>query len=52
MSTAMHNDLGQQPDQWEPLAHASGKCLSPLRLLDVVAWNAGKAPSQYQNRAQ
>lgn len=42
MASAMHRDLETQPTQWADLAASAGAYVSPLRVLDVVAWKTGR----------
>ena len=46
MSTAINADLNGQRGQWGHLATMAPRDVPRLRLLDVVAWNAGKASVQ------
>ena len=48
MCTAIHGDLADRPSGWEKLGALTPRPVSPLRLLDVVAWHAGKAPAKYE----
>ena len=48
VSTAINEDLTARPPDWVQLQEIAGDSVSPLRVLDVVAWNAGKAPAQYE----
>lgn len=42
MMVAIHDDLESQADEWADLARLAGDLVSSLRVLDVVAWNAGR----------
>jgi hypothetical protein len=42
IATYMVADLASQPEPWKQLAAIAPAGVSPLRLLDVVAWNAGR----------
>ncbi|WP_037606133.1 DUF6308 family protein [Streptacidiphilus rugosus] len=42
LAESMIRDLANQPEAWSVLAAAAPADVAPLRLLDVVAWSAGK----------
>ncbi|MEP7192562.1 MAG: DUF6308 family protein [Actinomycetota bacterium] len=42
MATAIAGDLQTQSDAWAHLSTLAGEDVTALRVLDVVAWNAGK----------
>lgn len=49
MCTAINEDLVTQPAAWASFSEILRRqAVSPLRLLDVVAWHAGKAAAQYK----
>ena len=47
MSRAIESDIRQQPGHWAELRRSIPADVPPLRLLDVVAWRAGRSPSAY-----
>lgn len=47
MCTAINEDLVTQPELWAGFAGVSRQNVSALRLLDVIAWRAGKTAARY-----
>ena len=45
--TAITRDVEAQPTQWASLREGAPRRVSELRILDVVAWNAGRNPTCY-----
>jgi len=49
MCTAINEDLVRQPEVWARFSEIPRRqTVSPLRLLDVVAWKAGRSAAQYK----
>jgi hypothetical protein len=47
--TAINEDLVRQPEVWARFSEIPRRqTVSPLRLLDVVAWKAGRSAAQYK----